>query len=56
MVGNHALHLLDIRYVGKGSGIVLTPILTRGVELRGEPYSHFTIADGFVDMGERVRN
>ncbi len=58
MVGNHALHLLDVRYVGKGSGIVLTPVLTWVCEVRDGLYvyarSHFETADGFRDMGGRL--
>lgn len=58
VIGNHALQLLDVRYIGKGSGVVLEPTLAWVVEVRDGLYvyarSHFEIADGFRDMAERV--
>ena len=58
VVGDHALQLVKVAYVGKGSGISLAPTLVWVCEISEGRYvfahSHFDIAEGFREMGSRL--
>jgi hypothetical protein len=58
VVGEHALQLMRVEYVGKGSGVELAATLAWVVEVRDGRYifasSHFDMAEGFREMGRRL--
>ena len=59
VVGNHALHLVRVEYVGKGSGVTLDALLGWVTEMKDGRYvyvrSHFGLADAFREMADRIR-
>ena len=59
VVGTHALHLVRVEYVGKGSGVTLDALLGWVTEMEGGRYryvrSHFEPADAFREMADRIR-
>jgi hypothetical protein len=54
VVGEHALHLVRVEYVGKGSGVTLAPTLAWVIEVRDGRFvfahSHFDVAQGFLEL------
>jgi ketosteroid isomerase-like protein len=58
VVGDHALQLIRVEYVGRGSGVTLAPTLAWVVEVRDGLYvfahSYFDLAEGFLELGRRL--
>jgi ketosteroid isomerase-like protein len=58
VVGQLALQLVRVEYVGKSSGVALAPLLAWVCEIRDGRYiyahSHFDLAEAFLDMGRRL--
>jgi ketosteroid isomerase-like protein len=58
VVGELALQLLRVEYVGKGSGVKLAPLVAWVIKIRDGRYSyvhsHFDLAEGFLDMSRRL--
>jgi ketosteroid isomerase-like protein len=54
VVGDIALQLLRVQYVGKGSGVALAPLVAWVTRIRDGRYvyahSHFDVAEGFLDV------
>jgi ketosteroid isomerase-like protein len=57
-VGQHALSLIRVEYVGKSSGVTLETVLAWVTEIREGRYvfahSHFAVGEGFEEMGRRL--
>jgi len=57
-VDQHAVHLIRVEYVGKGSGVRLAPTLAWVTEMRDGRFvfahSHFDLAEGFLEFGRRL--
>jgi len=55
VVGDVALQLLRVEYVGKASGVALAPLVAWVSRIRDGRYtyvhSHFDVAEGFLDVG-----
>jgi ketosteroid isomerase-like protein len=55
VVGEIALQLVRVEYVGQGSGVTLAPLVAWVSKIRDGRYvyanSHFDIAEGFLDVG-----
>ena len=58
VVGDHALHLIRMEYVGRGSGVRLTPTLAWVTQIRDGRFvfahSHFDVSEGFHGMARRL--
>jgi hypothetical protein len=58
VVGEHALQLIRVEYVGRGSGLTLAPTLAWVVEVRDGQYifasSHLGMAEGFREMSRQL--
>jgi ketosteroid isomerase-like protein len=58
VVGDVALQLLRVEYVGKGSGVALAPLVALVSKIRDARYiyvrSHFDVAEGFLEVGRLV--
>jgi ketosteroid isomerase-like protein len=59
-VGDHALQLVRIEYVGKGSGLQLARTLACVIQVRDGrcvfASTHFDLAEGFREMAERLED
>lgn len=57
-VGEHALHLVQLEFVGKGSGVALEARVAWIIETRGGRiafmHSHLDLAEAFYEMGRRL--
>ena len=57
-VGEHALYLVRVEFVGKGSGVALEARVAWVVETRGGRiafmHSHLDVAEAFYEMGRRL--
>ena len=57
-VGEHALHLVRVEFVGKGSGVALEARVAWVTETRGGRiafmHSHLDVAEAFHEMGRRL--
>jgi ketosteroid isomerase-like protein len=58
VVGDIALQLLRVEYVGRGSGVPLTPLMAWVSKIRNGRYfyvrSHFDVGEGFHEVGRLV--
>ncbi len=57
-VGDHALHLVRVEYVGKASGVALEVLLGMVTEIRDGRYvfvhSHFDLQEAFRELAARI--
>jgi ketosteroid isomerase-like protein len=57
-VGDHALHLVRVEYVGKASGVALEVLLGMVAEMRDGRYvflhSHFDLREAFRELAARI--
>lgn len=57
-IGDHALHLVRVEYVGKASGVALETLLGMVTEMRDGRYvfvhSHFEVPEAFREFAARI--